>query len=59
MARHAQITQYNMLGISLQYFKKKLSDEVDFLHAHENESFPQIDIVIFDGNSQAFPNFPK
>ena len=31
--RHAQITQNNKFPISLQYLKKELSDEVDFLHA--------------------------
>ena len=33
MARHIQITQNNKFAISLQYFKKEVSNEVDFLHA--------------------------
>ena len=33
MARHAQITQNDKFAISLQYLKKELTDEVDFLHA--------------------------
>ena len=46
MARHAQITQDNKFAISLQYLKKELSDEVDFLHADQHESLLQIDIII-------------
>ena len=34
-----------------------MSDEVDFLHADNHESFLQIDTMIFDGDSQAFPRF--
>ena len=37
MARHVQITQNNELAISLQ-FLKKISDEVDFMHANKRES---------------------
>ena len=42
-----------------------MSDEVDFLHADKNENFIQIDVMIFDagmifdGDGQAFPKFPK
>ena len=43
---------------SLQYFQK-VSDQVDFLHADKHGSFLQIDTVIFDGDGQAFPKFPK
>ena len=46
MARHAQITQNNKFAISLQYLKKELSDEVDFLHADKHESLLEIDIMI-------------
>ena len=49
MARHAQITQNNKFAISLQYFKKKLSDEVDFLHADKHESLLQVDSMILMG----------
>ena len=35
------------------------SDEADFLHANKHLSFLQIDTMIFDGVSQAFPKFPK
>ena len=59
MARHAQITQNNKFAISLQYLKKEVSDEVDFLHADKHESFLQIDTMIFNENGQAFPEFSK
>ena len=48
-ARHAQITQNNKFAISLQYLKKELSDEVDFLHADKHESLLQIDSMILMG----------
>ena len=54
MARHAQITQNNKFAISLQYLKKEVCDEVD-----KYESFLQIGTMIFDGDDQAFPKFPK
>ena len=49
VARHAQITQNNKFAISLQYLKKELSDEVDFLHADKHESLLQIDSMILMG----------
>ena len=49
VARYAQITQNNKFAISLQYLKKEVSDEVDFLHADMHESFLQIDAMVFDG----------
>ena len=59
MARYAQITQNNKFAVSLQYLKKELSDEVDFLLTDKHERFLQTDTVIFDGDGQAFPKFPK
>ena len=59
MARHAQISQNNKFAISLQYLKNEVSDEVDFLHAENHKSFLQINTMIFDGDGQAFPMFPK
>ena len=49
VARHAQITQNNKFAISLQYLKKEVSDEVDFLHADKHESLLQTDTVILIG----------
>ena len=46
MARHAQITQSNKFAISLQYLMKKVSDEVDFLHADKHKSLLRIDTMI-------------
>ena len=54
-ARHGQITQNNKFSISLQYLKKEVSDEVDILHADEQESFLQIDSMIFDGDGHIVP----
>ena len=59
MTRNALITQNSRFAISLQYFKKEFSDEVDFLHVDKYESFLQIDNMIFDGDGQVFPKFPK
>ena len=59
MVGHVQITQNNKFAISLQYIQKKVSDEVDLLHAYKYEKFLQIDTMIFDGDGQAFPRFPK
>ena len=59
VARHAQTTQNNKFAISLQYLKKEVSDEVDFLHADKHESFLQIDAVIFYGGWSSVPKEPK
>ena len=49
MTRHIQITQNNKFAISLEYLKKEVSDEVDFLHADKHESLLQIDTMILMG----------
>ena len=36
-----------------------MSDEVEFLLADKHESFLQFDIMIFDGDCQAFLKFAK
>ena len=59
MARHAQITQNKKFAISLQYLKKEVNEEVYFLHAGKHDIFLQIDDVIFDGDDQAFPKYPR
>ena len=59
VARHAKITQNNKFAVSLQYLKKGVSDEVDFLHADKHESFLQIDAMIFDGEWSSIPKVPK
>ena len=47
VARHAQITQNNKFAISLQYLKKEVSDEADFLHVDKHEGFLQVDFNTF------------
>ena len=59
VARHAQSTQNNKLAIFLLYLKKEVNDEVDFLHADKHDSFLQTNTMIFDGDGQVFPKFPK
>ena len=59
MAKHAQIIQNNKFSISVQYLKKEVSDEVDFLYVDMYESFLEIDALIFEGDGQAFPKLPK
>ena len=49
VARHAQITQNKNFAISLQYFKKEVSDDVEFLHSDKHESLLQIDTMILMG----------
>ena len=59
VARHAKITQNNKCAISLQYLKKELDDEVDFLHVDKHESLLQIDSMILMRmvkHSQSFQN---
>ena len=46
---HAKITQNSKFSISLQYLKKEVSDEVDFLHADKHENFLQSDTMILMG----------
>ena len=46
VARHAQITQNSKFAISLQYPKKEVSSEVDFLHVYKHESCLQIDAMM-------------
>ena len=43
MAKHPQSSQNSKLPMSLQYFKKEVRDEVDFLHADKHQDFPQVD----------------
>ena len=42
--------------MSLQYLKKKVIDEVDFLHADKHQRFG---IIVFDGNDQTCPKHQK
>ena len=42
VTRYAQITHNNKFAISLYYFKKEVSDAVDFLHADKHQSLLQV-----------------
>ena len=55
--KHAQSTQNNKFAIFLQYLKKDVSDEVDFLHADKHKGLLQIDTMILMEIS--IPKFPK
>ena len=57
VTRHAKSTQNTKYAVSLQYFKKELSFEVDVLHADKHENLLQVDSTIFDGFGQACPNY--
>ena len=46
LTKHAQSTQNNKFAISLQYLKKDVSDENDFLHADKHKGLLQIDTMI-------------
>ena len=46
LARHAQSTQNNKFTISLQYLKKNVKDDVDFLPADKCQKLLQSDTKI-------------
>ena len=54
-----RIQRNKKFDIYLQYFKKEVCEEVDFLYTDKNESFLQLDTMIFDDDGQTFPRFPK
>ena len=43
----------------MQYLKKEVNDEVNFLHADKHEGLVQMDSMILMGDGQAFPKSPK
>ena len=58
--------------MSLQYLRKEVKEEVDFLRADKHQSFAKlhfntwdikvfykVDIIIIDGHDQAFLNYSK
>ena len=73
VARHTQITQNKKFAISLQYLKKEVNDEDDFLYAGKHQSGLQVDcntlgtklgykvilISITDKHDEAFSNCSK
>ena len=60
VARHDQTNQNNRFTIFLQYPKKNMKDEVEFLLADKRQRFLQIDSIILGVCGQACPNYmPK
>ena len=59
VARSAQSTQNNKFPISMQYLKKKVKDEADFLPAVKCQRFLQIGFIILVFCGQACPNYQK
>ena len=45
--------------MSLQYLKKDVRDEVDFLHADKHQSLLKGDTIITDGHDQSFSKHLK
>ena len=54
VARHAHITQNNKITVSLQYIKKEVNDEINFLFVNNHESSLEIDTMVFDEDGQIF-----
>ena len=46
MVKHSQSSPKRKFVMSLQYLRKEIRDEVDFLHAHKHQSFLQVDFNI-------------
>ena len=59
MDKHVEITQNNKFAISLEYLKKEVSGEIDFLHVDKHKRLLQIDTMTLMGmvkHSQSFQN---
>ena len=48
MTKNSQSSQNSKFAITLQYLKKEVRDEVNFLHADKHESFLQVDFNTLD-----------
>ena len=72
MVKHYLSSQYNEFAMPLQYLKKEIKDEVDFLYADKHQSFLKayfntlrikvsykVDIIIINRHHQAFSNYSK
>ena len=46
MVKHSQSSPKSKFVMSLQYLRKEVRDEVDFLHADKHQSFLQVDFNI-------------
>ena len=54
-----QLPEITSLQFPCNILRKKGVMKLIFLHADKYKSFLQIDTMIFYGNDQAFPKFPK
>ena len=59
VASYAHSTQNNMFARFLQYLKKEVKNEVDFLPADECQRFLQTNTITLGLCGQACPNYPK
>ena len=72
VVKHSQSLQNSKFVMSLQYLKKEVKDEVDFLHADKHQSFLKVyfntlsievsckvDMIIINEDDQAFSNYLK
>ena len=50
MVKHSRSPQKNKFAMSLQYPKKQVRDDIDFLHADKHQSFLQVDFKIYLGH---------
>ena len=50
MVKHFQSSQNSKFAMSLQYLKKEVRDEFDFLHGDMDENLLQIGTMILDGD---------
>ena len=50
MVKHSRSPQKSKFAMSLQYLKKQVRDDVDFLHADKHQSFLQVDFKIYLGH---------
>ena len=61
MIKHSRSSQNSKFAMSLQYLKKEVKPEIDFLHAYKHQSFskfpkfPKVDIIINE-HYQSFSN---
>ena len=52
MVKHSQSSQNSKFAVSLQYLKKEVKDEVNFLHADKHESLLNIyfNVLVIKGS---------
>ena len=48
IVKHSQSSPKSKFVMSLQYLRKEVRDEVDFLHANKHQNILQVDLKILD-----------